>query len=80
MPRPVSFVRALPVVALAITLVMPPTPAVARTDSPSAAALAAGYQSFSPRAAYRLCFTPDGDSCEKLIIETIHAKAPNPGQ
>ena len=73
MPRPVSFVRVLPVVALAITLVMPPTPAVARTDSPSAAALAAGYQSFSPRAAYRLCFTPDGDSCEKLIIETIHA-------
>jgi phosphatidylserine/phosphatidylglycerophosphate/cardiolipin synthase-like enzyme len=73
MPRPVSLVRVLPVVALAITLAMPPTPAVARTDGPSAAALAAGYQSFSPRASYRLCFTPDGDSCEKLLIETIHA-------
>ncbi|WP_310463480.1 phospholipase D family protein [Sphaerotilus sp.] len=48
-------------------------PTVARTDEPPAAAPVAGYQTFSPRASYRLCFTPDGDSCEKLLIESIHA-------
>lgn len=77
MSRLVSPVRTFPVLllvpVLATTLALSSTPAMARTDGPSAAALAAGYQSFSPRAAYRLCFTPDGDSCEKLLIETIHA-------
>lgn len=73
MSRPDPFVCALPVLALVTTLALSSAPALARNDGPSAAALAAGYQSFSPRASYRLCFTPDGDSCEKLLIETIHA-------
>jgi phosphatidylserine/phosphatidylglycerophosphate/cardiolipin synthase-like enzyme len=73
MPCPDPFVRALPVLALVTALALSTTPVMARTDGPSAATVAVGYQSFSPRATYRLCFTPDGDSCEKLLIEAIHA-------
>lgn len=73
MSCPVSPVRACSTLALAIALVLPAAPALARTDGPSAAAVAAGFQSFSPRASYRLCFVPDGDSCEKLLLDAIHA-------
>jgi phosphatidylserine/phosphatidylglycerophosphate/cardiolipin synthase-like enzyme len=66
MLRLVHLVRVLPAVAVAIA--MPLTSAVARTD-----AAASAYQTFSPQASYRLCFTPDGDSCEKLLIEAIQA-------
>lgn len=49
-------------------------PAAAFTEEPSARrAAAAGYQPFAPRASYRLCFVPDGDSCEKLLLDAIHA-------
>jgi phosphatidylserine/phosphatidylglycerophosphate/cardiolipin synthase-like enzyme len=74
MLRLAHFARALPAVAVTIAIAIPPTPAVARTEAPPAAiAAASGYQTFSPRASYRLCFTPDGDSCEKLLIEAIQA-------
>lgn len=49
-------------------------PVQARTrDASAAATAAADYRAFAPRATYRLCFVPDGASCEKLLVETIGA-------
>lgn len=56
--------------------------AQARTDIPhndapaaqrSRAAAPEGYAAFGPRAAYALCFVPDGAPCETLLIDTINA-------
>lgn len=58
---------------IGLALAAPAATSLARTDAPSAAALAAGFQAFSPRASYRLCFNPDGDSCEELLLESIRA-------
>lgn len=44
-----------------------------RADDAAEAAPSGGFRAFSPRASYRVCFNPDGESCEKLLIEAIRA-------
>jgi phosphatidylserine/phosphatidylglycerophosphate/cardiolipin synthase-like enzyme len=44
--------------------------AQARTE---AAAPAASYAAFAPRASYAVCFVPNGAPCETLLVDTINA-------
>lgn len=55
--------------AVLLSAAVPPVRADDAADVPPPG----GFRAFSPRASYRACFIPDGESCEKLLIEAVRA-------
>lgn len=69
-----SALLSVPALSAGLLAVLLSTAALSvRADDAAEAPPSGGFRAFSPRASYRVCFNPDGESCEKLLIEAIRA-------